>query len=32
MTGGFIATTRKTTYLETGNVLRAVVTDDSARR
>ncbi len=29
MTGGFIATTRKTTYLETGNVLRAVVTDDS---
>lgn len=27
--GGLIATTSKTTYLETGSVLRAVVTDDS---
>jgi pyruvate kinase len=29
MSGGFIATTRKTMYLETGNILRAVVADDS---
>lgn len=27
--GGYIATARKTTYLETGNTLRATVTDDS---